>query len=169
MALTYNSHGRKAKGGQQMNIRFSFVRDEKIQGIEVTVRAANRNEYVETLLSELQEIAQRPINLRSFLDTYGININNVVLLMRDGRYVTAKTTTAEHVIKDALIHVEEQLDPAWFVRISQSEIVNLKYVKSWNFVGGGIVQIDMQNDIICYASRRYTARIRDRLRKREAV
>jgi DNA-binding LytR/AlgR family response regulator len=152
-----------------MDVRFSFVRDTTIQGIEVTVRAKEKNTDVETLLSELQTIAQRPTDLRSFLNKYGININDVVLLMRDGRYVTAKTTTAEHVIKDALIRVEEQLDPTWFVRISQSEIINLRYVKSWNFVGGGTVKIDMQNNSVCYASRRYTARIRDILRKGRAM
>lgn len=148
-----------------MVVRFNFVQDDEIQGIDVTVKARNKNEAVKALLMELQAIAKRTTFGRAFLEKYGINLDDVILVMRDGRYVTARTAEGKHTIREALIHVEERLDPVWFVRISQSEIINLKHVKRWNFVGGGIVQIEMQNNITCYASRRFTSRLRERLSK----
>ena len=85
--------------------------------------------------------------------------------MRDGRYVTAKALDGDHVVRDALVRVEADLDPAWFVKISQSEIINLRHVKRWDFVGGGIIQIRAENGIICHTSRRYAAHIRNILMK----
>lgn len=147
-----------------MMIRYRFVQDDTVQDIDVTVRAETKNKTVEAFLSELQAIVDRSTCGQAFMETYGIYPDDVITVMRDGRYVTARTMAGEHTIKEALIYVEEKLDPQWFVRISQSEIINLKYVKRWDFVGGGIVQIEMKNNITCYASRRFTSRIRDRLR-----
>lgn len=148
-----------------MMIRYRFVQDDTVQDIDVTVRAEAKNKTVKAFLAELQAIVDRSTCGQAFMETYGIYPDDVITVMRDGRYVTARTTAGEHTIKEALIYVEEKLDPQWFVRISQSEIINLKHVKRWNFVGGGIVQIEMKNNITCYASRRFTSRIRDRLRK----
>ena len=47
---------------------------------------------------------------------------------------------------------------------SQSEIVNLKYVKKWSFEGGGIIKIELINGIKSYTSRRYTKAIREILK-----
>ncbi len=151
-----------------MAVRFSFVQDDTVQGIDVTVRAKEKNETVEALLSKLRTASEHSAYGRIFMEKYGIHLNDVIVVMRGGRYVTARTAESEHVIRDALTRVEEELDPVWFVRISQSEIINLKYVKRWDFVGGGIIQIEMQNNIICYASRRFASHIRDTLRKGRA-
>lgn len=148
-----------------MAIRFRFVQDDTVQGIDVTVRAGEKNQTVEALLSKLQAVAERSAYGQAFAEKYGINLNDVILVVRGGRYVTARTVAGEHVIKDALMRVEEKLDPVWFVRISQSEIINLKYVKRWDFVGGGIIQIEMHSNIICHASRRYASQVRETLRK----
>ncbi|NLJ70840.1 MAG: LytTR family transcriptional regulator [Clostridiaceae bacterium] len=103
-----------------------------------------------------------------FSEKYHINTSSIILIMRDGRYVTAKTVGGDYTIKDTLTRVEESLDPAWFVRISQSEIINLKYLKNWDFVGGGIIQVKMEHGIVSYTSRRYAKQIREIFLKRRA-
>ncbi len=152
-----------------MDVRFSFVQDDTVSGIDVIVRAREKNEAVRELLSKLSAVSVRSAYGNAFAETYDISINDIILVVRGGRYVTAKTITGDRIIKDALVRIEEKLDPVWFVRISQSEIINLKYVKKWDFVGGGIIQINMENEIICHASRRYASHIRDTLRKGRAM
>ncbi len=149
-----------------MGVKFRFIHDDTLgEDIEITVRAAEKNERVEKLVSALSEKFEQTTTAGLFFERYGINNSDLVLVMRDGRYVTAKTLTGDHVIKDALARVEECLDPAWFVRISQSEIVNLKYLKNWDFVGGGVIQIKMENGLVTHTSRRYAMQIRQTLLK----
>ena len=152
-----------------MSVKFRFIHDDALgNDIEITVRAAEKNERVEKLLSKLAESSGQLISGQILSEKYDIDTSDIILVMRDGRYVTAKTVRGDYIIKDALTRVEESLNPTWFVRISQSEIINLKYLKNWDFVGGGIIQIKMENGIITHSSRRYATQIRDMLLKRMA-
>ena len=152
-----------------MAIKLSFIQDASLGGdIEITVRAAEKNERVEKLLSALSGRSGQTAYGRLFAEKYNINASGIILIMRDGRYVTAKTVTGDYTIKDALTRVEESLDPAWFVRISQSEIINLRHLKNWDFVGGGIIQVKMEHGIVSFTSRRYAKQIREMLLKRRA-
>jgi DNA-binding LytR/AlgR family response regulator len=149
-----------------MDVRFRFVEDDAVDGIEVTVRAKSRSNQVEALLSKLSEDAKELLSGQAFYDKYNIDIDDVILLMRDGRYVTVVTIDGDHIIREALSQAEELLDPVWFVRISQSEIINLKYLEHWDFVSGGFIQVRMENGTKCYTSRRYTKQIREKIQKR---
>jgi DNA-binding LytR/AlgR family response regulator len=149
-----------------MDVRFRFVEDDTVDGIEITVRAKNVDNQVDALLSKLSQNAKKLLVGQAFYEKYNINLDDVILLMRDGRYVTAVTVNGDHIIKDALSRTEELLDPIWFMRISQSEIVNLKYLEHWDFVSGGFIQITMANGNKCYTSRRYTKQIREKIQKR---
>ena len=152
-----------------MAIKLSFIQDASLGGdIEITVRAAEKNERVEKLLSVLSEQSGQLVYNQLFSEKYHINTSEIILIMRDGRYVTAKTVGGGYTIKDALTRVEEILDPAWFVRISQSEIINLKYLKNWDFVGGGVIQVKMEHGIVSYTSRRYAKQIHEMFLKRRA-
>jgi len=143
-----------------MGIRFRFVQDEAIEGIDVIIIAKEKNDEVEALLSKLSSDQNQVVSASTLSQEHNIITEDIISVMRDGRYLTAKTLSGDYIIKDTLAHIEELLDPTWFVKISQSEIINLKYVKRWDFVGSGVVQIEMKNEITCYTSRRYAAYIR---------
>jgi DNA-binding LytR/AlgR family response regulator len=152
-----------------VGIRLRFIQDDVLGGdIEITVRAAEKNERVNKLLSTLSDHFRQLVSSQLFSERYHINTSDIILIMRDGRYVTAKTVDGDFTIKDALTRVEESLDPVWFVRISQSEIINLKYLKNWDFVGGGVIQVKMEHGIVSYTSRRYAKQIRKIFLERRA-
>ncbi len=88
-----------------------------------------------------------------------------MIISKDGRYLSVKTTNGEYVVNEPLYKMEEKLNHIWFIRISQSEIVNLRYVKGWDFSKSGIITIEMVNGIKSYTSRRYAKQIREVLRK----
>ena len=152
-----------------MGVKLRFIQDNALgDEIEVTVRAAEKDKRVKKLLSALSEHSDQLSSSQQFAEKYHLNTSSIILIMRDGRYVTAKTVGGDYTIKDSLTRVEESLDPAWFVRISQSEIINLKYLQCWDFVGGGIIQVKMEHGIVSYTSRRYAKQIREMLLKRRA-
>jgi DNA-binding LytR/AlgR family response regulator len=159
----------KGRRSPSVDLKIRFIEDDALgEDIEVTVRAAEKSGRVNKLLSALSGYSKHLASGQQFSEKYHINASRIILIMRDGRYVTAKTVDGDYTIKDALTRVEECLDSAWFVRISQSEIINLKYLKNWDFVGGGIIQVKMEYGIVSYTSRRYAKQIHEMFLKRRA-
>lgn len=52
-----------------------------------------------------------------------------------------------------------------FVRISQSEMINIDYVDFYSFERSGIVGINLKNGVKCYASRRFVKALKLALEK----
>lgn len=72
----------------------------------------------------------------------------------------AVTDHGEYSLRLRLYEAEKRLKQDIFVRISNSEIVNLKKVKSFDLSIAGTISIKMSDGTISYASRRYVSKIR---------
>ena len=57
-------------------------------------------------------------------------------------------------------HKDKRLDNSKFVRISNSEIVNLKKVKSLDLSFVGTICMELSNGTVSYVSRRYVSKIK---------
>lgn len=79
----------------------------------------------------------------------------VLAQLADGRVCTVRLR---------LYELEEQLDGHTFVRISQSEIVNLKRVTALDLSLAGTIKMTLaEGAAVCYASRRYVKKIKQAL------
>lgn len=79
----------------------------------------------------------------------------VLAQLADGRVCTVRLR---------LYELEERLDGHAFVRISQSEIVNLKRVTALDLSLSGTIKITLAGSAaVCYASRRYVKKIKQAL------
>lgn len=74
--------------------------------------------------------------------------------------VYAKTEQGEYTLRLRLYELEERLDKALFVRISNSEIINLKKVKGFDLSFAGTICVSLSDGTITYVSRRYVAKIK---------
>lgn len=74
--------------------------------------------------------------------------------------VFAVTEQGEYVMRLRLYELEERLDKQRFVRISNSEIINLKKVKSFDLSFAGTVCVEFLNGTVTYVSRRYVPKIK---------
>ena len=148
-----------------MRIRLKFIKEETADGIEVIVKAKERNQDVEKIFDLLSRETEDGIFGKTLSDEDAIAVNDVIIISKDGRFLSVKTINGEYVLKEPLYKIEERLDPGRFVKISQSEIVNLDYVIRWNFEGGGVIMVEMTNGVKTYTSRRYTSEIRKKLKK----
>lgn len=75
----------------------------------------------------------------------------------------AVTENGEYILRLRLYEVEERLDRAMFVRISNSEIVNLKKVKEFDLSFTGTICVTLSNGTVTYVSRRYVPKIKQAL------
>lgn len=74
--------------------------------------------------------------------------------------VFAATGNGEYLLRLRLYEAEERLNPAQFVRISNSEIINLKKVKNFDLSFTGTISVELMNGTTTYVSRRYVTKIK---------
>ncbi len=75
--------------------------------------------------------------------------------------VTAVTDNGEYNLKNRLYEMEEKLNKSYFIRISNSEIINLKKVKNFDLNFTGTICVKLSNGTVTYVSRRYVSKIKE--------
>ncbi|MEL7609951.1 MAG: LytTR family DNA-binding domain-containing protein [Bacillota bacterium] len=74
--------------------------------------------------------------------------------------IYAATEQGEYTLRLRLYELEERLDQNSFVRISNSEIVNLRKVKGFDLSLAGTICVTLSDGTTTYVSRRYVAKIK---------
>ncbi len=74
--------------------------------------------------------------------------------------VFASTGKGEYVLRLRLYEVEQRLPPHQFVRISNSEIINLKKVSHFDLSFTGTICVKLTDGTTTYVSRRYVSKIK---------
>lgn len=77
--------------------------------------------------------------------------------------VFAQTGTGEYRVRERLYELEEVLDPRQFVRISQSELVNLKKITGLDLSLTGTIKMTLSGGTVCWVSRRNVKNIKKAL------
>ena len=83
----------------------------------------------------------------------------IAVFAQDGK-VYADTKNGIYELKLRLYELENILDKTRFVRISKSEIINLKAVKNFDLSFTGTRSVEMKNGKISYVSRRFVSKIK---------
>lgn len=74
--------------------------------------------------------------------------------------VFAETIRGEYMIRLRLYEMEQRLETNSFVRISNSDIINLKKVKGFDLSFAGTICVTLSNGTVTYVSRRYVSKIK---------
>ncbi|MDO4332914.1 MAG: LytTR family DNA-binding domain-containing protein [Eubacteriales bacterium] len=74
--------------------------------------------------------------------------------------VFAATQDGEYMLRLRLYELEERLDKNSFVRISNSEIINLKKVTNFDLSFTGTICVSLSDGSVAYVSRRYVPKIK---------
>ena len=77
----------------------------------------------------------------------------------DGKIISV-TDEGEYQLRQRLYEMEERLDSKKFVRISNSEIINLKRVKKFDMSFVGTICVTLKDSTVTYVSRRYVSKIK---------
>lgn len=128
---------------------------------KVIIRTAAITEEVNLLTKKLME---DPPSLLSGFKDEKIEILEPEDLLRvyaSGGKVIAVTDHGAYNLKLRLYEVEERLKQDIFVRISNSEIVNLKKAKNFDCSISGTISIKMCDGTVSYVSRRFVSKIKN--------
>ncbi len=89
-----------------------------------------------------------------------LELNDIFRIYSSNGKVYAETANGTFTLRLRLYEAEQRLDSQIFVRISNSEIVNLKKVTNFDLSFVGTICVKLSNGTITYVSRRYVAKIK---------
>lgn len=127
---------------------------------KVIVLTDRMTDEVSALLKKLSEEA--PQMLAGFReDTVTVLAEaDIIRVYAAGGKVIAAADGGEYALRLRLYELEERLSGDRFVRISNSEIINLRKVKGFDLSLSGTICVTLTNGDVTYVSRRYVAKIK---------
>lgn len=136
--------------------------DKDIDETSVIINAAKMSKDIDNLVSIINNASDK--NLVGYKDelVYFIPRDEVVRFYIYDKMVKLETMTVTYNVKSTLRGLEETLERN-FIRISNSEIINLRYISHVDLSDRGTIKIVFKNNQYTYASRRNVGLIKERL------
>ena len=130
---------------------------------KIVILAGEDSDTLQQLVRELSELAVGPVPVWKDEQMRMLRQEEFLRFYTDGRGVSAQTDKDIYAVKLRLYELEERLDPRRFVRISNSEIVNLKRVTAVDMSLAGTIRMTLDGSVTAYVSRRYVKKIKETL------
>lgn len=92
-----------------------------------------------------------------------LNENDIYSIYSANKKVYAVTENGEYTMRFRMYELDEKLDNHLFVRISNSEIINIKKVSGFDLKLTGTICVKLKNNRVTYVSRRYVTKIKETL------
>ncbi|BBC57541.1 hypothetical protein SMNUM_1894 [Streptococcus mutans LP13] len=80
----------------------------------------------------------------------------------ENKQVLIQTPTDTYLAKQRLYFFEQELGTP-FIRISQGEIINIKYIKQLNLTIRGSIEVTFKNGTVSFVARRSLKRFKEQL------
>ncbi len=127
---------------------------------KVIILTASMTEDVNIILNKLSDQAPQIISGSKDNKIEVIEQADLIRIYASSGKVFAVTHKGEYALRLRLYEIEERLPPHQFVRISNSEIINLKNVNNFDFSFTGTICVKLANGTITYVSRRYVSKLK---------
>lgn len=140
--------------------------DPERQEPKLVIYAAQETPELQKLAEQLSGLALGPVQVweeeRSFL----LQQREFLRFYTEGKGVCAQTASRTYSVRLRLYELEQRLDPLRFVRISNSEIINLDRVTAVDLSLTGTICMTLDGQVTSYVSRRYVKKIKEVLNQK---
>lgn len=135
--------------------------NEQCEETKIIVEAKTIEDEVIKLIENLQNKESQTINGFKNEEMYILNQDEIETIYTEDGKIFAKENNNKYLLKKRLYELEEILNPKKFVRISNSEIVNMKKVSKISFKITGTIILYFTNGNKTFVSRRYIKKIKE--------
>ncbi len=134
--------------------------DRSCKEPKVIILTASMTEDVRTILNKLSNQTPQIISESKDNKIEVIEQVDLIRIYASSGKVFAVTHKGEYTLRLRLYVIEERLPPHQFVRSSNSEIINLKNVNSFDLSFTGTICVKLTNGTVTYVSRRYVSKLK---------
>lgn len=130
----------------------------------VVLRAPRPTEEVEALAARLRgETVSQPFTVYQEREAVRVSRSMVLRFYAEDKGVQCQTGRGVFTVRRRLYELEKQLAGTRFVRVSNSEIVNLDRVTGLDLTLAGTIKMTLEGGTVCWVSRRYVKKIKEAL------
>lgn len=127
---------------------------------KILILTAAMTEDVNLILNKLSENTPQVISGCKNEKIEVIEQEDLIRIYAGSGKVFAVTEKGEYTVRFRLYEIEKRLNHNQFVRISNSEIINLKKVNNFDLNFTGTIRVELTNGTAAYVSRRYVSKIK---------
>lgn len=142
-------------------MKIRILTDERYKEPEIVICTEKQTDYI----TKIRDTIQRALNI-TFTGYQKdkaqiLMCNDIIRIYTEKERVLAECQTGVYIMKEKLYELEEKLTHNGFVRISRSEIVNIRCVEKLDFSLTGTIKMYLEGGSITYVSRRNVSRIKE--------
>ncbi len=146
-------------------ITVRFERTPEQDGIEVLVRAPERDAPVDALI---ERISGTPPDALTVTDADGalvrLSPEKIVLIRMRGNLAEITAEDGSYTLRQTLQSIERALAGGSFLRISRSELINMNKIEKYDFTVKGELRLELAGGVETWAARRCIPEIRARIK-----
>lgn len=140
--------------------------DRSVEEVEVLITAQEQNKTVDALYEHIIEFGKKTLEtLTAYQGDIAkiVNVADIFRIYTGNQRVYIQTHQGEYAIRYRLYELEAVLDKKQFLRISNSEIVNVKKIRDIDLSITGRICVRFTDNSQTYVSRRYIPKIKKSL------
>ncbi len=135
--------------------------DPALEEPVVVLRAPMPTAEVEELARRLRtEAVPQPFTVYTEREAVRVSRAMVLRFYTEDKGVFCQTGKGIFTVRARLYELEEELAGTKFVRVSNSEIVNLDRVTALDLTLAGTIKMTLEGGTVCWVSRRYVKKIK---------
>ena len=147
-------------------VDIEVILDEQYADPHVTIRTRTNTRQVENIICAIENVSdsdypQIAANKEGKL--IFVSQRDIVRVHTQGRKIEIETEDDKYDVRRTLAGLQDVLDPVRFLRISQSEIINLYKVKRFDFNIAGTIGVEFDCGIKSWVSRSRVKQIKEML------
>lgn len=137
--------------------------DESCKESKIIVVTDKMTDEINSILKRLS--AEQPKMIAGFKDDIAevLEPSDIYRIFATSGKVFAETNHGEYTLRLRIYELEQRLDSQSFVRISNSDILNLKKVRGFDLSFAGTICVTLSNGTVTYVSRRFVSKIKQLL------
>lgn len=141
-----------------MNVKINYKILDSLNedDIIIEISAGQNSEEFQKILNNIQKIAKEKDSIIGYKNSelFIIPINKISAFYSKEQKVFCKAENSEFIVKKRLYELEENLNENQFIRISNSCIVNLKYIECFDLKYIDNIDVKMKNGELYIVSKR---------------
>lgn len=155
--IIYNGTVKKK---EVMIVQVEVKIDSSYTNPKIIILTASMTDDVSNIVKKLSEDVSQIISGYKDEKLEILDQTDLIRVYASSGKVFAVTNKGEYILRLRLYELEDRLSSDQFVRISNSEIINLKKVNHFDLSFTGTICVKLSNGITTYVSRRYVPKLK---------
>lgn len=142
-------------------MKLLFEINKKYREPEIHICCESKTKEALGIRELLESVLYTRITVYKEQEARSLSVYEIVRIYSENKRVYVRTGDEVLEVRDRLYVLEETLRDKDFVRISNSELVNISQIEKMDMSYSGTIKMIMKNGDATYVSRRYVARIKE--------